>query len=174
MTNPYRAMCAELVDALDNLLALVNGECPSLLDGDRGGSGFLDIEIDDALTTARALLAQPEPEGPTDEELEKLVFDNYSIAISFACDSKEEAQVMISSYVKFARAVLAHWGHPTPQPMADGEVAELCVWLRNNSSGVYRPAARAADLLERLASDNVGLAAAADSLWADNVSLLDN
>ena len=61
----YRAMCAELLDALDNLLALVNGECPSLLDGDRGGSGFLDIEIDDALTTARALLAQPVVEGPT-------------------------------------------------------------------------------------------------------------
>lgn len=60
MTIDYRAMCAELVAALDNLLALVNGECPSLLDGDRGGSGFLDMEIDDALTTARALLAQPE------------------------------------------------------------------------------------------------------------------
>ena len=60
MTNPdYRAMCAVLIDALDNLLALVNGECPSLLDGDRGGSGFLAIEIDDALTTARALLAEP-------------------------------------------------------------------------------------------------------------------
>ena len=66
MTN-YRAMCAELVDALDNLLALVNGECPSLLDGDRGGSGFLDIEIDDALTTARALLAQPVVEGPVSD-----------------------------------------------------------------------------------------------------------
>lgn len=71
MSDTYRAMCEELVDALDNLLALVNGECPSLLDGDRGGSGFLDIEIDDALTTARALLAQPVEEGPTDEETEE-------------------------------------------------------------------------------------------------------
>ena len=62
----FRALCAELVDALDNLLALVNGECPSLLDGDRGGSGFLDIEIDDALTTARAMLAQPAPETPAE------------------------------------------------------------------------------------------------------------
>jgi hypothetical protein len=34
--------------------------------------------------------------------------------------------------------------------------------------------ARAADLLERLTSDNAGLAAAADSLYADNMSLLDN
>lgn len=50
-------------------------------------------------------------EVPTDEDLEQLVFDNHRIAISFACDSKEEAQVMISGYVKFARAVLAKWGH---------------------------------------------------------------
>ena len=96
MTNPYRAMCAELVDALDNLLALVNGECPSLLDGDRGGSGFLDIEIDDALTTARALLAEPVAEGPTDEELYELWVQN-----GFEID-------------RFARAVLARWGRPKP------------------------------------------------------------
>ncbi len=113
MTNPYRAMCAELVDALDNLLALVNGECPSLLDGDRGGSGFLDIEIDDALTTARALLAeQPvsppyklsEPEVSTDEELWEL----YQGPGTF-------------SPVEYARAVLARWGRPTPQPVAVSE-----------------------------------------------------
>ena len=155
----FRDLCEEL----NGLLEYISDISPHLCED----------EINNLTNSARAALAE-QPVGPTDEELEKLVFDNYSIAISFACDSKEEAQVMISSYVKFARAVLAHWGHPTPQPMADGEVAELCVWLRNNSSGVYRPAARAADLLERLASDNVGLAAAADSLWADNVSLLDN
>lgn len=30
------------------------------------------------------------------------------------------------------------------------EQKELCEWLRNNSSGVYRPAAQAADEIERL------------------------
>ena len=30
----------------------------------------------------------------------------------------------------FARAVLARWGRPTPQPPADGEVAELVEFLR--------------------------------------------
>ena len=34
-------------------------------------------------------------------------------------------------------------------PPAEGEVAELVEWLKANSSGVYRPAARAAELLQR-------------------------
>ena len=112
MTNPdYRALCAELVDALDNLLALVNGECPSLLDGDRGGSGFLDIEIDDALTTARTLLAEPEAEGPTDEELYELWVQN-----GFEID-------------RFARAALDRWGRPDyrallDQPMALSDIGQ--------------------------------------------------
>jgi len=62
----YRALCAELTDALNNLHALVWGECPRLLDEDRGGSGFLDLEIEETLTTARAALTQPEPVAPTD------------------------------------------------------------------------------------------------------------
>lgn len=57
----FRALCAELTDALNNLHALVWGECTSLLDEDRGGSGFLDLEIEETLTTARAALAQPAP-----------------------------------------------------------------------------------------------------------------
>jgi hypothetical protein len=122
MTNPYRAMCEELVDALDNLLALVNGECPSLLDGDRGGSGFLDIEIDDALTTARALLAQPEPEGPdgvhpfvvrhyTDEERPSIKgngFDGLEIG-----EDRQEAEKFITWINKRI--------YPTPQPVAVSE-----------------------------------------------------
>lgn len=30
------------------------------------------------------------------------------------------------------------------------ETPELCAWLRENSSGIYRPAAEAADRIERL------------------------
>ena len=61
----FRALCAELTDALDNLHALVWGECPRLLDEDRGGLGFLDLEIEETLTTARAALAQPEQDDKT-------------------------------------------------------------------------------------------------------------
>lgn len=31
------------------------------------------------------------------------------------------------------------------------ELKELCLWLRANSSGIYRPSAEAADAIERLA-----------------------
>jgi hypothetical protein len=55
---------------------------------------------------ARALLAQPVAEGPTDEELLRLAREwnsgFESIELHFAAD--------------YARAVLAKWGHSTPQP----------------------------------------------------------
>ena len=57
-----------------------------------------------------------------------------------------------SELCAYARAVLARWGNLkaslTSSPPADGEVAELVEWLRANSSGIYRPAARAAELLQ--------------------------
>jgi len=51
------------------------------------------------------------PVAPTDEELKQLLFDDHRSAIEFACDSEEEAQVMVGSHVKFARAILAKWGN---------------------------------------------------------------
>ena len=62
MTSPYRAMCAELVDALENARRIIDG-----------ADGTLHINTAEfVLRRARALLAQPEPEGPTDEDLEDL------------------------------------------------------------------------------------------------------
>ena len=51
MTTDYRAMCAELVDKLHEHTSMWEGH-----------------EID-LVARARALLAQPEPEGPTDEQI---------------------------------------------------------------------------------------------------------
>jgi hypothetical protein len=39
---------------------------------------------------------------------------------------------------------------------------ELCAWLREHSSGVYRPAADAADLIEQLLADKAAAASRAD------------
>ena len=62
MTTDYRAMCAELVDALENARRIIDG-----------ADGTLHINTAEfVLRRARALLAQPEPEGPTDEDLEDL------------------------------------------------------------------------------------------------------
>jgi hypothetical protein len=97
MTNPdYRAMCAEL-----------------LLFSEEAGEICMNESLwptsDPTCTLqqrARALLAQPVAEEPTDEELLRLAREwnsgFESIELHFAAD--------------YARAVLARWGHPTPQP----------------------------------------------------------
>ena len=157
MTPDYRALCAELVDALDNLLALVNGECPSLLDGDRGGSGFLDIEIDDALTTARALLAEADgpavPDGrepasvalqPRDGEIMELMprqmHEDLAAAVRAMAEqegidstrAKGVMRIMLNRHVvDLARAVLARWGRPAATPVPEsGEVPRIGHILR--------------------------------------------
>jgi hypothetical protein len=83
MTNPYRAMCAELLRSLENY--------PVQPSRDR-----------DLCVRARALLAQPVAEWPSDEDLWKL-YDDKLGQIGFA-----EDWPWIFNYV---RAVLAKWGH---------------------------------------------------------------
>ena len=86
MTNPYRAMCAELVAAWDAL--------PWEYDFLGNAIGPRD---DSAVDRARALLAQPVAEEPTDEELDELYF---------YIDARH-----VASWRHYARAVLAKWGH---------------------------------------------------------------
>ena len=95
MTDQFRAMCAELVAAVDLLC----------------GSGYsprqpvsrliltVHVEaLEELAVRARALLAEPEAEGPSEEEL-------YDLADEFNGDP-----------VPAMRAALARWGRPTPQP----------------------------------------------------------
>ena len=129
MTDTFRALLQELVEAWD-----------ATADFDFNDFGHAAADIVDR---ARALLAQPmaewEPmplpgdaeglaevfwaqpvaEGPTDDELMDLWLDSMDTG---------EARGSFA----FTRAVLAKWGHPTPQPVADGEVAELVEWLRES------------------------------------------
>ena len=57
MTTDYRALCAELLDALENAIGVIYGE-----------DGTKHISTADAvITKADAALAQPEPEGLTDD-----------------------------------------------------------------------------------------------------------
>ena len=67
-------MCKDKIkQALSELYALVNGECPRLLDEDRGGDAQLDWEIRKALTALDALHTYNPtthvvvPREPTDE-----------------------------------------------------------------------------------------------------------
>lgn len=97
MTNPYRDMCAELLSNLEHSLF------QNCLQG--------EIDNDSLIIRARTLLDQPEPEGPSDEDLTQFLFENFRGPIEFLCDAEEEAHLMIRGHVKFARAVLARWGN---------------------------------------------------------------
>ena len=91
----FRALCAKLTDALDTwLMARHYGGVPPQ-DG-------ADAEL---VLRARAALAQPEPQEPTDEELHQLWLDLYAFH-----DGPTGGDVM-----EIARADLSRWGRPTRQ-----------------------------------------------------------
>jgi len=90
-----RTLCARMADELDHYRQL-------LMD-DRRATHALAAE-------ARAALAQPEPQGPSDQELDEMFTE---------VDQGGECQ----SWRAFARAVLARWGRPAikPVPGVEGE-----------------------------------------------------
>jgi hypothetical protein len=123
MTNPYRAMCAELVAAWDAL--------PWEYDWLGNAIGAHGKLCDDsAVDRARALLAQPVAEGPSDEEIMELMPQQMrddlaaaarALAEQAGTDSRRAMGIMriiLNRHaVDHARAVLAKWGRPTPQPV---------------------------------------------------------
>jgi hypothetical protein len=108
MTNLYRAMCAEL-----------------LLFSEEAGEICMNESLwpksDPTCTLqqrARALLAQPVAEGPTDEELLRVAataidpYESSGIAIG---EYEPETECAVEAYgselIAYARAALAKWGH---------------------------------------------------------------
>lgn len=163
----FRDLCARMADELDYYRQL-------LMD-DRRETHALAVE-------ARAALAEPEPEGPTTQELKTFACEWWN-KFGFVKDKATCRWVLDEidpeNFADFARDVLARWGnHPgspdssgnlkaglTGSP-ATGEVAELAACIReeawqNKSGGLPIAAAklaRAADLLERLAPQPVPVA----------------
>ena len=85
MTTDFRALCAELAEKLDEFDRLLHGA----------------QYVEHPLTyRARAALAEPEPEGPTNEELEDL-FNRHCF---------HDEGLGIVEFQNAARAVLARWG----------------------------------------------------------------
>jgi hypothetical protein len=109
----FRALCAELVDALHNAIRVIRHE-----------DGTLHISTaEPVLERARAALAQPAPEGPTDEDImglmpqqmhEDLAAAVRALAEQAGTDSsrvKGMMRIMLNRHaVDLARAVLARWG----------------------------------------------------------------
>ena len=101
-TNPYRAMCAELVDSLHKHTSMWEGH-----------------EID-LVARARALLAQPVAEGPTDEELLRVAataidpYESSGIALGeYEPETECAVEVYGSELIAYARAVLTKWAEHT-------------------------------------------------------------
>jgi hypothetical protein len=102
----FRSLCEELV---------------TLLEISEEWSGC--TQQPQALTRARAALAQPEPVAPTDEELLKLMPETMLDEFSYAakvCSDATGGQVkpgifrvsLNTGALDYARAVFARWGQP--------------------------------------------------------------
>ena len=134
-----------------------------------------------ALSYARAAIAADRARRPTPHPQPS---DLTQIALQML-GTIESMELIIPEITDTIRKALEQ-GNPTPQPPADGEVAELQRWgvdhgaqpgrplLSPMEDGYWTPWHIAADLLQRLASDNAGLEAAAESAYLDNLSLLDS
>ena len=135
MTDTFRAMCAELVAAVDLLCG--SGDSP----GQPGSRLILTVHVealDELANRARALLDQPAAVGvlPLKERPDFIAGYGEGLADGRRIIEREEAE-----------------RRPTPQPPADGEVAELVAWLqdRADSTSIAANANRArriADLLQ--------------------------
>ena len=110
MTNPYRAICANLTAALHDWQCQTDDDCYA-----------------DLIARARALLAQPVAEGPTDDEIEE-----WADACPEAPLEEMDPEVhgwrrcfTAKEFSETIRAALARWGRPTPQPVAVAPLDKL-------------------------------------------------
>ena len=88
-TPSFRALCAELACSVELLLQMRNSPRPMQITEDR-------------LKRARAALATPEPEPPTNDELN---------ALWNCCGTADEYGHHEGNIFDFARAALERWGH---------------------------------------------------------------
>ena len=118
-TTDFRALCARMADELDHYRQL-------LMD-DRRATHALAAE-------ARAALAQPEPQEPTDEELLELMPETMRDEFGYAakvCSDATGGQVKPGIFrlclnhaaLEYARAVLARWGRPAVEAGTDDQKA---------------------------------------------------
>ena len=139
MTTDYRALCAELVKDFDDLRESSEGVTGFHRNGDLAPWDELSESGRypwlSSFDRARALLAEPEAEGPTDEELAALMPTRFLVnqsasarAIANIGTDEQVAQVraiLDGEAIAYARAVLARWGRPTPQPVAVAPLDKL-------------------------------------------------
>lgn len=87
----YRQLCVELLTELENAIRVIYAE-----DGTRHISGAYPV-----INSVKNSLAEPEPEGPTDNELAELYRKAY-----YECENRQGDAAQVFAL----RAVLARWG----------------------------------------------------------------
>ena len=84
-----------------------------------GISGIIMDDWTDAIAAARAALAQPVGEGPSDEELASFLVDRHRERMesesAFGCPDFDGAKAR-AARIADARAILARWGRPAAPP----------------------------------------------------------
>ena len=156
MTDTFRALCAELVDAW-----LKGGDIVGAMNRARAA---LDEADEPAVPQGREPAAVTG--RPSDEELLDLLpqgnESGFWLPKGLPSDWVDgEFIAPPKAIIAFARAVLARWGNHVPAPPADGEVAELvrmltgiAHWRRRGRPGECDPSPfdiRQADRLDRAA-----------------------
>ena len=101
MTDTFRSLCAELVD-------IATAHC----NPDDSAVSYCAA----VLLRARTALSQPEPEGPTEEEMNDLFWKHSSeigpsVGVGLA---HEDAPALICE-------ALARWGRPAVEPESNGQ-----------------------------------------------------
>lgn len=161
MTIDFRALCVELVDELDYQTS--SHEADELIDRARALLAEPVVAWEpmplpgDAEGLAEVFWAEPEDEGPSDEELEAIelaLWDKYRTkgwgGEEFMYDNN------FSYALEEYRAVLARWGRPAAAPVPEpGEVAELVAELGSKDRWTQLTDAqldRAATLLQQQAA----------------------
>jgi hypothetical protein len=123
MSTDYRALCAELIDAL--------------AEWQLGGGPPEDTADADLIARARAeLVSQPEPEGaaPTDKEIDNWHSQCADSTLRGAADHYWAFELQGDELAGIVRAALARWGTPAIQP-------------------IVVPSSPADSLVERIATD---------------------
>jgi hypothetical protein len=126
----FRALCQELIDEIDAKAYGIKS-LPSSVAIDRARAALAQPEpktsrlrycdvhgqqpenawgCPECVREMRHQLAQPEPQGPTDEELEDFALQNGGGY--FNCDCQEEADILTRKHISNYRAVLTRWGRP--------------------------------------------------------------
>ena len=104
----YKQLCGELVDVLAQYVNLPD-----------------DPEAVALLRRARAALAEPESEGPTDEQLIQLAIDTRLYRFQATAGDPVQYELTEQQLHAFARAVLTRWGRPTPCPFQNKEETSM-------------------------------------------------